>query len=284
MKNKYSDGEDIITSDDDNPDDQEVYREFQSTGVKIRDTPPGKKAVGRNTPRSTAPRKQEDASPKTPVAKPKATASRKQEDASPNQLEEETKRWLDKVYPKATPRSTAPRKQEDASPKTPVAKPKATASRKQEDASPNQLDAETKRWLDKVYPKAMPRPNQSEAKPSDNNRAWRAYAAKRKQEDARPTASRKQEDASPNQSRAYAAKRKQEDASPKTPVAKPKATTLHELRGQRATRAGEQQQRRQLQRGKMEFRSGATGEFRSGGYVKSADGCAKRGKTKAKMV
>jgi hypothetical protein len=54
MKNKYSDGEDIITSDDDNPDDQEVYREFQSTGVKIRDTPPGKKAVGRNTPRSTA--------------------------------------------------------------------------------------------------------------------------------------------------------------------------------------------------------------------------------------
>jgi hypothetical protein len=51
MKNKYSDGEDIITSDDDNPDDQEVYREFQSTGVKIRDTPPGKKAVGRNTPR-----------------------------------------------------------------------------------------------------------------------------------------------------------------------------------------------------------------------------------------
>ena len=104
MKNKYSDGEDIITSDDDNPDDQEVYREFQSTGVKIRDTPPGKKAVGRNTPRSTAPRKQEDASPKTPVAKPKATASRKQEDASPNQLEEETKRWLDKVYPKAMPR------------------------------------------------------------------------------------------------------------------------------------------------------------------------------------
>jgi hypothetical protein len=188
-------------------------------------------------------------------------------------LEEETKRWLDKVYPKATPRSTAPRKQEDASPKTPVAKPKATASRKQEDASPNQLDAETKRWLDKVYPKAMPRPNQSEA---ETNRL-RAYAAKRKQEDARPTASRKQEDASPNQSRAYAAKRKQEDASPKTPVAKPKATTFYErfrdgMKLRRATRAG------------AGAGSGATGEFRSGGYVKSADGCAKRGKTKAKMV
>jgi hypothetical protein len=51
------------------------------------------------------------------------------------------------------------------------------------------LDAETKRWLDKVYPKAMPRPNQSEA---ETNRL-RAYAAKRKQEDARL-----QEDASIN--------------------------------------------------------------------------------------
>lgn len=125
MKTKYSDGGDIITSDDDNPDDQEVHREFTSTGVKIRDTPPGKKAVGRNMPRPTAPREQKD-------------------------------------------------------------------------------------------------------------------------------------------------------ASPKTPVAKTKATTFYELRGKRATRAGEQQQQRQLQRGKM--------ELRSGGYVKAADGCAKRGKTKAKMV
>ena len=164
MKNKYSDGEDIITSDDDNPDDQEVYREFQSTGVKIRDTPPGKKAVGRNRPRPTA-------------------------------------------------------------------------SRKQEDASPNQSEAETNR-LRAYAAKAMPRPNQSEA---ETNRL-RAYAAKRKQEDASPN----QSEAETNRLRAYAAKAK--------------APT---------TKSG-------MGEGKL--------EFRSGGYVKSADGCAKRGKTKAKMV
>ncbi len=125
MKKKYSDGGDIITSDDDNPDDQEVYRESKSTGVKVRDTPPGKKAVGRPT-----------------------------------------------------------------------------------------------------------------------------------------------------------APREQEDASPKTSVAKTKATTFSELRGQRATRAGEQQQRRSAER-RLQNKGI---DFRAGGYVKSADGCAKRGKTKAKMV
>ena len=165
MKNKYSDGGDIITSDDDNPDDQEVYRDFQSTGVKIRDTPPGKKAVGRNTPRPTA--------------------TRKQKDASPNQSEAETNRL--RAY---------------------------AAKRKQKDASPNQSEAETNRL--------------------------RAYAAKRKQEDASPN----QSEAETNRLRAYAAK-----AMPR-----PTAPRNQEM------------------------------EFRSGGYVKSADGCAKRGKTKAKMV
>jgi len=123
MKKKYSDGGDIITSDDDNPDDQEVYRESKSTGVKVSDAPSAKKST-----------------------------------------------------------SSAPREQKDA--------------------------------------------------------------------------------------------------SPKTPAAKTKATTFYELRGRPATRAGEQQRRRSAER-----RLQSEGvEFRAGGYVKSADGCAKRGKTKAKMV